>query len=119
MVYQTVKKCMTWEYYFLGIFSTPTLHAITQNIILTSLHVAQTNIELHCELLIILLIMLIFYNIVSLLMIVGEVKKQVDTSPMINIIVERNYDWVLTLLHSSPFLLTNIEPFLTQQYYGT
>ena len=49
-------------------------------------------------------------------MIVCEEKKQVDTSQKINIIEDINYDWVLTILHSSPLLLTKIESFLTNQH---
>ena len=49
-------------------------------------------------------------------MIVGEEKKLDKISPKINIIEDINYDWVLTLLHSSPLLLAKIEPFLTHQH---
>ncbi len=49
-------------------------------------------------------------------MIVGEEKKQVNTSPKINIIEDIKYDWALTLFHSFPLLLTKFEPFRTHQH---
>ena len=75
------------------------------------MYLTQTNVELHCKPVIILLNFLIFYSTVCHLMIVGEEKK-VDTSQKINIIEDINYDWVFTLLisHTPAYMAPDLVP---------